>query len=45
MRGDKPAGIFDMADMSLEKLEEIFIHLIEMNKKIKTLVSKNNLED
>lgn len=32
-----PTGIFDRADIALEKLEEAFIHLIDMNKRLKKL--------
>jgi len=34
---DDPAGIFDMADIALEKIEELTSHLIEMGHRVKKL--------
>jgi len=36
---DEPSGIFDRADIALEKIEEIFTHLIELHKRIRSLES------
>ena len=40
---DEPAGIFDMADIALEKTEELFTHIIEQRHEINSL--KNELEE
>ena len=34
---DKPMGIFERGDFVLEKLEELFTHVIELNKKVEAL--------
>ena len=36
---DEPSGIFDRTDISLEKIEEIFTHLIELHKRVRRLES------
>lgn len=38
---DAPAGIFDMADIALEKIEELFTHVIELNHRIAQLETRN----
>lgn len=36
---DEPSGIFDRTDIALEKIEEIFTHLIELHKRVRRLES------
>ena len=32
---DEPAGVFDMTDIALEKIEELYLHMFTMNKRMK----------
>ena len=36
---DTPSGIFDRADIALEKIEELFTHLIEIHQRVRRLES------
>jgi hypothetical protein len=38
---DKPAGIFDMADMALEKIEELYTYVIELHQRVMELEAKH----
>ena len=40
---DDPSGIFDRADIALEKIEELFTHLIEMHKRVRTLENDKSI--
>lgn len=38
---EEPAGIFDRGDRALEKIEELFVYLFEINERLKRLEEKN----